>query len=179
LQLIINFSSVQLHRYTPFQKNFDEQFRQNNIDSIHVVIIQIVEDFASDPFLALKIGQLIINSNIPAMKKSFIALFVALTSVITVAAQDTTSVNQGAGSTQEPDQEYSVKEEIAASEFPALVTEQLQSDDYSGWTIGAAYRKEREGKILYAVELKNGDQRKIVKFDAQGNLVKEKVRDKQ
>jgi uncharacterized membrane protein YkoI len=102
-----------------------------------------------------------------------------LGAVIAVNAQDSTSNKQGAGSSgynTERDN-YTDKEAIASTELPSLVTEQLQGQDYTGWTAGQAFRKEKDGKTVYAVELMKGDEKKMVKFDAQGNKIKEKKKD--
>ena len=63
---------------------------------------------------------------------------------------------------------------ITASELPAPIQTALQGQDYSGWTVASATKKEKEGKTVYAVELKNGAETKSVKFDAEGNMLKEK-----
>lgn len=102
-----------------------------------------------------------------------------LGAAIAVNAQDTTSTNQGAGSSgynAEKDS-YTDKESIPTAELPSIVTEQLQSQDYTGWSVGQAYRKEKDGKTIYAVELMKGDEKKMVKFDAQGNKIKEKKKE--
>jgi hypothetical protein len=114
------------------------------------------------------------------MKKLLFGLALMLASAVAVNAQDSTAVeNQGAGSTQteSTDDQYGDKEMIAVNELPAMITSQLQGQDYSGWTVSNAYKKEKEGKTFYAVELKNGEEKKMVKFDAQGNKVKEKTKD--
>jgi uncharacterized membrane protein YkoI len=63
---------------------------------------------------------------------------------------------------------------IAASELPANIQAALQGQDYSGWTVAGATKMEKEGKTFYAVELTKGDEKKTVKFDADGNIIKEK-----
>jgi hypothetical protein len=115
------------------------------------------------------------------MKKLLFGFCLILGSVVAANAQvDTTSTTQGQGSTQgvqTEDDKYSDKEAIAVSELPSIVRDQLQGQDYSGWTTGSVYRKEKEGKTFYAVEMKKGEETKMVKFDAQGNKVKEKSKD--
>jgi hypothetical protein len=110
------------------------------------------------------------------MKKLLFAFSMLLASAVAVNAQDSTA-NQGAGSTQQEMKDFTDRDVIAATELPSIITQQLQGQDYTGWTVGTAYRKEKEGKTFYAVELTNGDQKKIVKFDAQGNKVKEKMKE--
>jgi uncharacterized cupredoxin-like copper-binding protein len=109
------------------------------------------------------------------MKKLLFGLALMLASVVAVNAQDSTAVNQGAGSSTE--EQLTEKEMIAVTELPAMITQQLQGQDYTGWAVSNAYKKEKEGKTFYAVELKNGEEKKIVKFDDQGNKIKEKTKE--
>ena len=69
-------------------------------------------------------------------------------------------------------------QEIAASDLPAAITASLQGQDYTGWTVDKAYKKEKDGKMIYKVDLKNGAETKTVKFDADGNMLKGKDKDK-
>ncbi len=122
------------------------------------------------------------------MKKVLAALCLMCGAVIGVNAQETTTDTQDQASTRTETQdaasqdwdksEYSDKEMISATELPTSVSEQLQGQDYTGWTIGNAYKKEKDGETFYAVEMKNGEETKMVKFDAQGNKKKEKNKDK-
>ena len=113
------------------------------------------------------------------MKKFLFAFSFMLAAAFAVNAQDTTAVDQGAGSSgYKTEDSYSDKEAISTADLPSIVTEQLQGTDYTGWTIGQAYRKEKDGKQVYAVELMKGDEKKMVKFDAQGNKLKEKKKEK-
>lgn len=108
------------------------------------------------------------------MKKLMFGFFVLLGSAAGVYAQDTTSTtspNRDAYRTQE---QYDEKEAIAVSDLPQKVQASVQSKDYTGWNVSKAYRKQKEGKTFYAVELMKGSDKKIVKFDAQGNKIKEK-----
>jgi hypothetical protein len=115
------------------------------------------------------------------MKKVLAALCLMCGAVIGVNAQDTDTQDQASTRTETQDQasqdyqnEFSDKEAIAATELPASISEQLQGQDYSGWTMGNVYKKEKDGETFYAVEMKSGTETKVVKFDAQGNKVKEK-----
>ena len=63
---------------------------------------------------------------------------------------------------------------VAVTDLPANIQASLQGQDYSGWTVANAHKKEKDGKAMYVVELKNGAETKKVKFDADGNVVKEK-----
>jgi hypothetical protein len=119
------------------------------------------------------------------MKKLFFAVCMLLISAAAVNAQDTTSTGQGAGSSgystndaSKGSGEYTEKESINVSELPSIVSEQLNGNEYSGWTMGNAYRKEKDGKTMYAVEMTKGAEKKMVKFDAQGNKLMEKSKDK-
>jgi uncharacterized membrane protein YkoI len=110
------------------------------------------------------------------MKKVMLGFCMLLGSAVAVCAQDattTTPVPQDQYRTQD-DQD---KEVIATSELPAKVREQIQGQDYSGWTVSQAYRKQKDGKTVYAVELVNGAEKKMVKFDAEGNKLKEKKKE--
>ena len=100
----------------------------------------------------------------------------ATTSDDAAATQSQSGMTQDASSdqTQGEEGEYTEKEAISTTELPSIVRDQLQGNDYSGWTVGQAFRKEKDGQTFYAVELSNGSDKKMVKFDAQGNKVKEK-----
>jgi uncharacterized protein with beta-barrel porin domain len=107
------------------------------------------------------------------MKKLLFALFM-VAATVTAFAQDASSSTQPA-----QDQNASSEmQSIAATDLPAAVTASLQSQDYSGWTVSNAYKKEKDGKTIYKVELKNGEEMKTVKFDADGNKLKGKDKDK-
>jgi hypothetical protein len=109
------------------------------------------------------------------MKKLFFALVATTAAFVANAQVDTTSAagDQTQYKTEER-ADYSEKEVIPVSELPALVQEQLKSPDFAGWTVVNAYKKEKDGKLWYAVEMKNATETKWTKFDAQGNKVKEK-----
>ena len=115
------------------------------------------------------------------MKKVMFGFCLLLGSAVATYAQDTTSTasNQYASTPQQDKDkqqkdDYTDKEVIATSDLPQRVREQIQGQDYSGWTVSKAYRKTKDGKTLYAVELVQGSDKKIVKFDADGNKLKEK-----
>jgi hypothetical protein len=113
------------------------------------------------------------------MKKTLLAFCFSFVAVTAMYAQDTTATENDQ-STMTQDQErddYADKDVIAASELPAMVREQLQSQDYRGWTVNKAWRKMKDGQTMYAVELTSGDDKKKIKFDAQGNILKEKHKD--
>lgn len=116
------------------------------------------------------------------MKKVLAAFCLMCGAAIGVNAQETTTQDQASTRTETQTDaqsdydksEYSDKEMISATELPSSVSEQLQGQNYSGWTMGNVYKKEKDGETFYAVEMKSGDETKMVKFDAQGNKVKEK-----
>ena len=108
------------------------------------------------------------------MKKILFSLLMSRAS-IAVMAQD-----PAPAATPAPAQEQTSSEmqPIAATDLPAAITASLQGQDYSGWTVANAFKKEKDGKTVYKVELKNGAETKTVKFDADGNKLKGKDKDK-
>lgn len=110
------------------------------------------------------------------MKKLALACILSLGSVAFLQAQDSTATQSDRYQTpaQEPKSDYSDKDVISATELPAAIQDKLKSQDYSGWMVSKAFKKEKDGKTMYAVELKNGTDSKKVKFDANGNVLKEK-----
>jgi hypothetical protein len=59
-------------------------------------------------------------------------------------------------------------QQIAVSELPEIIRASLTREDYIGWAVGNAFKKEKGGKTIYTVELKKGAETKMVKFDADG-----------
>lgn len=132
------------------------------------------------------------------MKKllfAFCLMFGAAVAVNAQETQDTTRTqsdqynqqSDDASQDQEQDQDRDKMnkdqdkdmQEISSSELPAAVQASLQGQDYSGWTTGQAYKKDKDGQTIYAVELTRGNETKKVKFDAQGNKIeKDKDKDK-
>lgn len=116
------------------------------------------------------------------MKKLIFACMFTLGSVALLHAQDSTATQSDRYQTptqdqtpaQEPKSDYSDKDAISATELPAPIQEKLRGQDYSGWMVSKAFKKDKDGKTVYAVEMKNGNDTKKVKFDAQGNVLKEK-----
>lgn len=107
------------------------------------------------------------------MKKLLFICLITFGAAAAVNAQDTTSTQRdNAVRTQDA---YTDKDAIAPTELPANIREQLQGQDYSSWTVSKAFRKMKNGQTVYAVELTNtaGDKKKV-KFDANGNVMKEK-----
>lgn len=80
------------------------------------------------------------------------------------AQQDQTSTQ-----TQQESQDQD-RQQISVSELPEAVTAKLESQDYSGWTVGNAYKKmDDSNQEIYIVELRQGTETKKVKFDRDGN----------
>jgi hypothetical protein len=91
--------------------------------------------------------------------------------------QDTTKTaaeNQSSSYRSDDQEDDADRKEITVAELPALIQEQLKGQDYTGWLVSNAHKKEKDGQTIYAVELRNGAETKKVKFDAQGNKLKEK-----
>jgi hypothetical protein len=109
------------------------------------------------------------------MKKLLLALIMC-TAAFAALAQDPAPAATPAPAQDQPSTDM---QPIATSDLPAAITASLQSQDYSGWTVSNAYKKEKDGKTIYKVELNNGTSTKTVKFDADGNKLKGKDKDKE
>lgn len=109
------------------------------------------------------------------MKKLMLAVCLMFGGAAFVNAQEQDRETQP---TQDQD-----RQEIAISDLPDAVTASLESQDYSGWTVGTAYKKtdaSKDNMEVYVVELKRGTEIKKVKFDKDGNkLDHEKHKDDQ
>ena len=66
-----------------------------------------------------------------------------------------------------PDQDDKAK--IKSEELPEAVKKSLEAQEYRGWLINAAYHVKSTDS--YEVELKNGAETKVVKFDKEGKKV--------
>lgn len=116
------------------------------------------------------------------MKKLLFAFSLLFGVAVAANAQDSTATQEQTQTDQyrtddmNKDQDDDKdKKEISVSQLPPAVSAQLQTQDYSGWTVSKAWKKEKAGEdVIYGVELKNGEEIKKVKFDAQGNVLKEK-----
>ena len=83
------------------------------------------------------------------------------------------------------DQEDQDRVQIQVSELPQPVQTKLQSQDYQGWVVSSAYRKnwtdpnnaQATAQEIYIVELKNGAEMKKLKFDKDGNEIEKKDKD--
>jgi uncharacterized membrane protein YkoI len=110
------------------------------------------------------------------MKKILLVFGIFCGAAFAVNAQDTTSTQSNRYQTQSSQDQDNDKDkkEISVAQLPSTVQQQLQSSDYTAWTVDKVYRKEKDGQPMYMVELKKGDEMKKIKFDAQGNVIKEK-----
>ncbi|MBT1704476.1 hypothetical protein [Chryseosolibacter indicus] len=117
------------------------------------------------------------------MKKLMFAFCLMFGTAVAVQAQETSTQDQPSSQYKSQDDskrdmkkgdKYDEKEAISTTELPSSVLEQLGSQDYSGWTVNNAYRKEKDGQTFYAVELSQGGETKMVKFDSEGKKIKEK-----
>jgi hypothetical protein len=102
----------------------------------------------------------------------FAILFVCSAGVASLAQ------NTATPATKDP-QKNNDKQQIAISELPEGVRASLTSQDYIGWAVGNAFKKEKGNKTLYFVELTKGSETKEIKFDAVGNKSNEKDKGKQ
>lgn len=112
------------------------------------------------------------------MKKVLFACLLSFGTVAVLQAQDSTATQSDRyqTDTQQPSQDtdkYTDKDVIAVTDLPAAIQDKLKGQDYTGWTVSKAYRKAKDGKTKYSVELTNGTESKKVKFDEQGNVLKD------
>ena len=102
------------------------------------------------------------------MKKIILSAFVlgiiTTTSVqaAPIATPVTIAVNQ--------DQETPVKPE----DLPAAVKTTLASEEFAEWKVITAYSVTKEKGTFYKINLQKGEETKLVKLDADGQVVKEK-----
>lgn len=108
------------------------------------------------------------------MKKLLLAVCLMVGGATFVSAQNEPVTTPG--QTQTQDQEG---QQIAASELPDAVTAKLEGQDYSGWTVGNAYKKmDDSNQEMFVVELRQGTETKKVKFDKDGNEIEKDKGDK-
>ena len=103
------------------------------------------------------------------MKKLMLAVCLMFGGATLVSAQEQPTTPSQTETTQDQDQD---RQQIAISELPGAVSAKLESQDYSGWTVGNAYKKMDESNMeIYVIELKQGAETKKVKFDRDGNMI--------
>jgi hypothetical protein len=78
-----------------------------------------------------------------------------------------TSVSTSSTTVTSTTQDEKVK--IKSEELPEAVKKSLNSEDYRGWLISAAYEDKAKGQ--YEVEVKNGAEVKTLKFDKEGKKI--------
>ena len=100
------------------------------------------------------------------MKKVLFALLALMGSVSVISATANVMDNNATVVALEDE-----KMQIQPEELPDAVKAALNSEDYTGWQISAAYKYAE--KDIYEVELKNGEEVATVKFDKDGQKVEE------
>lgn len=118
------------------------------------------------------------NLNSQIMKKLLFAICFLFGAAAVVNAQDTTAQDRSQTQQYRDQEDDKDRQAISVADLPSSIRDQLQGQDYTGWTVSNAYRKEKDGQTMYMVELKSGNETKKVKFDAQGNKLKEKDKDR-
>lgn len=104
------------------------------------------------------------------MKKLLLAVCLMVGGATLVSAQNDPAATPTPSQTQTQDQDD--KQQISVSELPDAVTAKLEGQDFTGWTVGTAYKKmDDANQEIYIVELKQGTETKKVKFDKDGNEV--------
>ena len=106
------------------------------------------------------------------MKKLMLAVCLLFGGATLVSAQQIDPLAMLSQSQSTDTQDQDKGQQISVSQLPDGVTAKLESQDYSGWTIGNAYKKTdnaQAGKETYTVELKKGTETKSVRFDKDGN----------
>ncbi len=108
------------------------------------------------------------------MKKVLFAFAAMLGSVAFVNAQDAATPapeesNKLKTEAAAPADQQDEKVKIKSEELPAPVKKALETQDYRGWLIDAAYKY--SATETYEVSLKNGAETKVVKFDKDGKKV--------
>ncbi|MFO7258398.1 MAG: hypothetical protein DIU61_011915 [Bacteroidota bacterium] len=98
------------------------------------------------------------------MKKVLFALLAIMGSVsVMTATANVLDVNAIVAALEDE------KMQIQPEELPDAVKAALNSEDYTGWQISAAYKYAE--KDIYEVELKKGEEVATVKFDKDGQKV--------
>lgn len=101
---------------------------------------------------------------------------------VTVFAQDSTNVSneaakdrEGPGVGAQPQEQDDYKKDMTVVEkrqVPANLRSALQEDQYKGWEENATIYKTRNNDS-FIVEMKEGDQTKVHRFDQNGKRVKD------
>src|SRR3989337_3116283 len=114
------------------------------------------------------------------MKKLLLAVCLMCGGATLVSAQnEPASSTETQTQTQTPQDQDQDRQQISVSELPDAVTAKLEGQDYSGWTVGNAYKKmDESNQEMYIIELKQGTETKKVKFDRDGNGIEKGKHDK-
>lgn len=126
------------------------------------------------------------------MKKLLLAVGLMFGGAAFVNAQNTTDSTSTQSQQTTQDQSSMSHDQddkgvqIQVSELPQAVQSKLQSQDYQGWVVSSAHRKnwtdpnntQATSQEIYVVEVKNGADTKKLKFDKDGNEIDMKDKDK-
>ena len=122
------------------------------------------------------------------MKKLLFAIAFMTAGSVAVLAQEaqpqepqtppSTEIAPPAPAPEDQSQDQDKGQAIAPSELPANIQASLQGADYSGWTVANAFKKEKDGKAFYSVELTKDQEKKTINFDADGNVMKDEEKPK-
>jgi len=122
--------------------------------------------------------------------KKLIFAFCLMVGAATVNAQETTPTptpppaepqaqTPGEPQTQIQGDQNLGRVDITASELPDAAKQSLETADYSSFEVSNAYKTTKaNGEVEYTVKLKSGKDKKKITFDAAGNKIKEKGKDK-
>jgi hypothetical protein len=104
------------------------------------------------------------------MKKIMLAVCLMFGGATLVSAQETQSQTRTQSQTETSTQQDQEGQQISVSELPDAVTAKLESQDFSGWTVGTVHKKTDDSQNeIYVVEMRQGTETKKVKFDRDGN----------
>ena len=117
------------------------------------------------------------------MKKLIMVLSLMLGGIAFVNAQEQQDTTKSEPTIQTTTQDQD-RQIIQVSELPESVKASLESQDYSGWAVSAAYRSsqkdfsdETKSMEVYVIEMKNGTETKTVRFDKDGKKLEDEKKD--
>ncbi|WKN29555.1 hypothetical protein PZB74_11330 [Porifericola rhodea] len=61
------------------------------------------------------------------------------------------------------------RNEIEYENLPNAVKISFEGSEYSDWKIGRAYEVDTDGFVLYEISISNGNDARIITYDADGN----------
>jgi len=103
------------------------------------------------------------------MKKLALVLAISIgTYGMTVASP----LNQNMAIQQTQDDQ---KVEVTVDELPDVVVKTLSESEYQSWELGKVYQvtKSEDNSVYYLFDLKQGDEKKELKIDTEGNIMKD------